>query len=114
VLREAELAVVVEGSHFDVRRRKVHRKVHHVLARVEDPAAVAELRCALRCVPGTSRMDWMTPGQPTVAPFASGRSTSLPSLSFAPGWVRSEGLLNGDVLLAEPGRLITWLGSAGG
>jgi hypothetical protein len=48
VLREAGLAVVVEGSHFDVRRRKAH----HVLARVEVPAAVAELRCALRCVPG--------------------------------------------------------------
>jgi hypothetical protein len=53
VLREAGLAVVVEGSHFDVRRRKAH----HVLPRVEDPAAVAELRCALRCVPGASRMD---------------------------------------------------------
>ena len=38
-----------------------------------NPAAVAELRCALRCVPRASRMDWMTPDQPTVAPFASGR-----------------------------------------
>ena len=75
---------------------------------------MAELRCALRCVPGASRMDWMTPGQPTVALFASGRRYLAAVTVLRPGRVRSEGLLNGDVLLAEPGRLMTWLGSAGG
>jgi hypothetical protein len=73
LLQEAELAVVVEGSHFDVRRRKAH----HVLSRIEDPAVVAVT---------VLRLDR----------------------------VRSEGLLNRDVLLAEPGRLIPWLGPAGG
>ncbi|HEY4854477.1 MAG TPA: hypothetical protein VII22_27130 [Streptosporangiaceae bacterium] len=33
LLQKAELALVVEGSHFDMRRRKVHR----VFSRVEDP-----------------------------------------------------------------------------
>ena len=110
LLQEAELALVVEGSHFDVR----HRKAHRVLARVEDPAAVAELGCALRCVPEAPRMDWMMHGQPTVALFTSRRRYLAAVTVLRPDRVRSESLLNGDALLAEPGRLITWLGSAGG
>jgi hypothetical protein len=102
VLGEAELALVVEGSHFDARQRNAYR----VLARVGDSCALAELRCALRCAPGAQRMDWMMPGDPTVALFAAGRQYRAAVTAVAPDRVRSPGLLEGDVLLAEPERLI--------
>jgi hypothetical protein len=60
-------------------------------------------------------MDWMMmPGRPALTAFASGRRYLAAVTVLRPDRVRSEGLLNGDVLPAEPGRLITWLGSAGG
>jgi hypothetical protein len=46
----------------------------HVLARAADPADLAELRSALRYVPGAQRTALMTPGEPTVgySPLAAG------------------------------------------
>jgi hypothetical protein len=108
-LEETELALVVAGSHFDAR----HRNAHRVLARVKDPGALAELRSALRCVPAAQRMDWMTPGDPTVALFAAGRQyRAAVTTAIAPDYVRSPGLLEGDTLLAEPERLAHWLADA--
>lgn len=109
-LEETELALVVAGSRFDAR----HRNAHRVLARVEDPGALAELRSALRCVPGAQRMDWMTLGDPTVALFAAGRQYRAAVTAIAPDHVRSPGLLEGDVLLAEPERLAHWLTATAG
>jgi len=109
-LEETELALVVAGSHFDAR----HRNAHRVLARVKDPGALAELRSALRCVPGAQRMDWMTPGDPTVALFAARRQYRAAVTAIAPDHVRSPGLLEGDALLAEPERLAHWLAGAHG
>jgi hypothetical protein len=105
LLDETKLAVVVEGSHFDARRRKVPR----VLARTSDPVAIAELRSALRCVPGARRMDWMMPGGPTVALFAIGRRPLATVSAVGRDYVRSPGSVTGDVLLAEPERLVRWL-----
>ena len=105
LLEETESALVVEGSHFDAR----HRKANHVLARVTDPAALAELRSALRCVPGAQRPALMTPGEPTVALFAAGRQYLAAVTDVGSSRVRSHGLLGGDVLLAEPERFIRWL-----
>ena len=104
-LEETELALVVAGSHFDARYRNAHR----ILARVEDPDALAELRSALRCAPGAQRMDWTTPGDPTIALFAADRQYRAAVTAIAPDHLRSPGLLEGDVLLAEPERLIRWL-----
>jgi hypothetical protein len=92
---------VVEGSLFDAR----HRKANHILARITDPAALAELRSALRCVPGAERRALMMPGEPTVALFAAGRQY-LAAITVVGPYARSHGLLNGDVLLAEPERLM--------
>jgi len=105
LLEEAELALVVAGSHFDARRRKAN----HVLARAGDSGTVAELRSALRCVPDAQRWDFMMPGEPTVALFAAGRRYLAAITIVGSAHVRSLGLLEGDVLLAEPERLIHWL-----
>jgi hypothetical protein len=80
-----------------------------VLARIENPGALAGLRSALRCIPGAQRMDWTTPGDPTIALFAAGRQYRAAVTAIAPDHVRSPGLLDGDVLLAEPERLTHWL-----
>jgi hypothetical protein len=50
----------------------------------------------------------MTPGEPTAALFAAGRQY-LAAVTVVGPHARSHGLLNGDVLLAEPERLIRWL-----
>ena len=105
LLEETESALVVGGSHFDAR----HRKANHVHARAADPAAVAELRSALRCVPGAQRTALMTPGEPTVALFAAGRRYLIAVTVVGSNRVRSDGLLEGDAPLAEPERLIRWL-----
>jgi hypothetical protein len=105
LLQTTELALVVEGSHFDVR----HMKANHLLARVADPAALAELRSALRCVPSAQRPALMTPGEPTVALFAADRQYLAAVTLVGSNRVRSYGLLEGDVLLADPERLIRWL-----
>jgi hypothetical protein len=105
LLEETESVLVAEGSHFDAR----HRKANRTLARTADPAALAELRSALRCVPGAERPALMTPGGPTVALFAAGRRYLAAVTVVGPDRVRSHGLLVGDVLLAEPERLIHWL-----
>ena len=110
LLEESELAVVVEGSHFDARRRKANR----VLARASDPGILAELRSALRCVPGSPRRALMTPGEPTVALFAVGRRYLAAVTLVGSDHVRSHGLLEGDVLLAEPERLGHWLAVTAG
>jgi hypothetical protein len=105
LLEETESALVVEGSVFDARRRKANR----VLARVADPAALAELRSAFRTAAGAQRPALMTPGEPTVALFAGGRQYLAAVTVVGSNRVRSHGLLEGDVLLAEPERLIRWL-----
>jgi hypothetical protein len=105
LLEETESALVVEGSHFDAR----HRKAIHVLARGADPAALAELRSALRCVPGAERRALMMPGEPTVALFAAGRQYLAAVTVVGSHHLRSHGLVDGDVELAEPERLIRWL-----
>jgi hypothetical protein len=100
LLEETESALVVEGSHFDAR----HRKANHVLARVADPAALAELRSALRCVPGADDA-WRTDrGAIRRWPPVSGRCHHL----------RSHGLVDGDVELPEPERLFRWLALTAG
>jgi hypothetical protein len=105
LLDQAELALVVKGSHFDARRRKAS----HVLARAGDRSALAELRSALRCVPRTQRLALMTPGEPTIALFGADRQYLAAITVVGSGHVRSHGLLEGDALLAEPERLIRWL-----
>lgn len=110
LLDQAELALVVEGSHFDARRRKANR----ILARAGDRSALEELRSALRCVPRTQRLAPMTPGDPTVALFGADRQYLAAITVVGPGHVRSPGLLEGDVLLAEPERLIRWLAVTAG
>ena len=79
-------------------------EANHVLARVADPAALAELRSSLRCVPGAQRPALMTPGEPTVALFAPDRQYPTSVTVVGSNRVRSHGLLQGDVLLAQPER----------
>jgi hypothetical protein len=51
----------------------------------------------------------MTPGQPAIALFAADREYLAAVTVVGSRHVRSPGLLDGDVLLAEPERLIHWL-----
>jgi hypothetical protein len=51
LVQAAELAVVVEGSSFDAKRRKTNR----VTGRTTDAARLSELRTSLRCEPGAER-----------------------------------------------------------
>jgi hypothetical protein len=110
LLEATELAVVVEGSSFDARRRKANR----VLGRADEAAALLELRAALRCVSGAERTALMTPGEPSIALFAAGRDYLTAVTVIGPGRIRSYGLLDGDVLLAEPERLARWLAVTAG
>ena len=105
LLEATELAVVVEGSSFDARRRKANR----VLGRADDAVALSELRAALRCVFGAERRALMTPGEPSIALFAAGRDYLAAVTVVGPDRIRSDGLLDGDVALADPERLARWL-----
>src|ERR1700680_2688674 len=77
VLQKAELALVVEGSHFDMRRRKDHR----VFSRVEDPlpwrpcvvsfAAVRVHRGCTGGCPASQRWRLSPPGAGTLRPSPS-------------------------------------------
>jgi len=58
---------------------------------------------AVTSTPGTA------PGEATVALFAAGRQYLAAVTVVGSHRVRSHGLLEGDVLLAEPERLIRWL-----
>lgn len=110
MLGEVTTVLVVSGGYFDPR----HRKANQVLGRAGDPEAMTGLRAALRCVPGGARMDWMTPGDPTLALFSPGRRYLTAVTVVGPDFVRSPGLLEGDVPLAEPQRLLDWLAAATG
>lgn len=105
LLDEARLAMVVRGSHFAVGRRKANR----VLASTRDSGALAELRSALGCTPRAKRMDWMTPGEPTIALLADGHRYLAAITVVGHDYVRSPGLLAGDVPLVAPERLMRWL-----
>jgi hypothetical protein len=108
MLGSTKLAVVVEGSGFDARRRKANR----VLGRVDEAVALSELRAALRCVPGAERAALMTPGEPSIGLFAAGRVYLGAVTVVGPSRIRSVGLLDGDAALAEPERLARWLADA--
>jgi hypothetical protein len=105
LLEATELAVVVEGSSFDARRRKANR----VLGRADEGAALSELRAALRCEFGAERPVLMTPGGPSIALFGAGRDYLTTVTLVGSSRIRSHGLLDGDVPLAEPEHLTHWL-----
>jgi hypothetical protein len=107
LLRQAVEAVVVAGHEY----RTEEPGGPHVLARVDDQAALDALRSALELDPRAIRMDWMTFGEPTIGLYASERRFLGAVTLLLPDYIRSSALFDGDALLVDPTGLAAWLAS---
>lgn len=97
-LSRANDIVVVDGATFDSRSRKANT----ILAESGDPAVVASIASAIAPDFTQERMDWMTPGGPTIA-FLCDRELLAAIACLNPGWVRCPSLWDGDAPLADEG-----------
>ena len=87
---------LVAGATYDSRRRKNNDR----LAVCVDPDVVARAVLAFEFA-DESRMDWMTPGGPTLA-FLDRRQLVVAVVCVFPGHVRAEGIWDGDAELVDP------------
>jgi hypothetical protein len=87
---------LVGGATYDSRRRKNNDQ----LAVCVDPDVVAKAVLAIEFT-DKRRMDWMTPGGPTLA-FLDGRQLVVAVVCVLPGYVRGEGIWDGDAELVDP------------
>lgn len=101
--------VVVRGGSFDPEIKRKRRPAGEVLARVDDPLAIDELRDALQLadVQPDPPSTWMTPGHPTLALHTQAVYLG-PVTRVSRDEVRSP-WWPGDMVLREPQRLTEWL-----
>jgi len=110
ILISVTSARVVAGATFDER----HRKQQKTLAVESSSAALADLRLALS-IDADSLLDginWMTPGEPTLALFGEGRELLATVTYLHPDFIRWRPW-GADARLADPEALCRWLASRG-
>ena len=98
----ADCVIVAAGPTYDPK----HRASNTVLARATDRQSVLDMQHALETGPGP-RMDWMTPGDVTIA-FLLHRVLLAAVKLLAPDYIRCEELWVGDAPLADPATLQAW------